>query len=194
MRGIHANIGYCVRICINSCRCLLIRGIRINESDCYGCYQPGQKHWLIILNKLPHILLLFGLSVTGSACVADKHANPINENQTLKGTAWSVEDIAGKGVVDMSHTTIEFTDDDRIVGDTGCNRYFGSVELAEASIKVGILAGTRMACVPALMDQERSFYQAINEATTWEIAETGLLHLRNADGVDQLRASRTTDP
>ncbi len=94
----------------------------------------------------------------------------------------------------MSHTTIEFTDDDRIVGDTGCNRYFGSVELAQGSIKVGILAGTRMACVPALMDQERSFYQAINEATSWEIAETGLLHLRNADGVDQLRASRTQDP
>ena len=94
-------------------------------------------------------MLLFGLSATGGACVADKHASPINENQTLKGTAWSVEDIAGKGVVDMSHTTIEFTDDDRIVGDTGCNRYFGSVELAEASIKVGILAGRRLKDVPS---------------------------------------------
>lgn len=147
-----------------------------------------------MLNKLPQILLLFGLSVAGSACVADKYTNPINEDQSLKGTAWSVEDIAGKGVIDMSHTTIEFTDDGRIAGDTGCNRYFGSVELAEGTIKVGILAGTRKACIPALMDQERSFYQAIDEVTSWEIAETGLLHLRNADGVDQLRASRTTDP
>ena len=147
-----------------------------------------------MLNKLPQILLLFGLSVAGSSCVADKYANPINEDQSLKGTAWSVEDIAGKGVVDMSHTTIEFTDDGRIAGDTGCNRYFGSVELAEGTIKVGILAGTRKACIPALMDQERSFYQAIDEVTSWEIADTGLLHLRNADGMDQLRASRTEDP
>ncbi len=144
-------------------------------------------------NKL-QFLLLFGFLLLASACTAGHNTNPLNKSQSLKATAWSVDDIAGKGVVDMSHTTIEFTDDGRIAGDTGCNRYFGGVELAEGTIKVGILAGTRKACIPALMDQERSFYQAIDEITSWEIAETGLLHLSNADGVDQLTASRTEDP
>ncbi len=121
-------------------------------------------------------------------------SNPISEKQTLTGTSWWVEDIGCKGVIDMSHTTIEFTGDGRLVGDTGCNRYFGGVEISEETITVGLLAGTRKGCAPALMDQERAFFQAMGQVVSWEIAETGLLHLRDEDGVSQIRASRTNTP
>ncbi len=43
------------------------------------------------------------------------------------------------------------------------------------------------------MDQEMAFYQAMGKVTSWAIAETGLLHLQNADGFDQLRVSRIED-
>jgi len=142
------------------------------------------------------IIALLSLSVV-TACESENVAEveeAMSVNQPLQGTSWWVEDIAGKGVVDMSHTTIEFTEEDRAGGDTGCNRYNGNVEINGDKLSFGPLAGTRKACAPALMDQESKFYQAIDNVVSWEIAETGLLHLRDAEGQTQIRAAATDDP
>jgi heat shock protein HslJ len=109
----------------------------------------------------------------------------------LEGTAWWVEDISGRGVIDNSHTTIEFTDDGRVIGDTGCNRYFGSYEAVAGLIHFGPLAGTRKACHAALMDQERAFFEAMTKISSWRIMETGLLHLSDKEGNDMIRAAAT---
>ena len=144
-------------------------------------------------------LMLFNLlflSAT-SSCATDamKQGSTVGaEAQSLPGTAWWVEDINGRGIIDNSHTTIEFTDDGRIVGDTGCNRYFGSIEISGSGINLGPLAGTRKACPGALMDQELRFYQAMEKVSQWEIAKTGLLHLCDAGGDDLIRAWATDDP
>ena len=53
-------------------------------------------------------------------------------------------------------------------------------------MSVGPLAGTRMACADSLMDQEIKFFQAMEKISSWEIAPAGLLHLRDANGKDQL--------
>jgi len=113
----------------------------------------------------------------------------MNKPQSLAGTAWWVEDIAGHGVIDMSHTTVEFTDDGRVGGDTGCNRYFGGVDISGSGMTFGPLAGTRKACAESLMDQEMKFYQAMGKVVSWEIAETGLLYLRDAEAASLIRAS-----
>jgi hypothetical protein len=44
------------------------------------------------------------------------------------------------------------------------------------------------------MNQETAFFKAINEVTSWELADTDLLYLRDADGKDQIRASQTENP
>jgi hypothetical protein len=44
------------------------------------------------------------------------------------------------------------------------------------------------------MDQEKRFYQTMEKVSQWEIAETRLLHLRDADGKDLIRAAATDDP
>ena len=123
--------------------------------------------------------------------LVERHVAANYDRQTLTGTVWWVEGINGKGVIDMSHTTIDFTEEGKVSGDSSCNRYFGGVEIAGASINVGDLAGTRKMCPPAQMDQERAFFESMAKVTSWEIAETGLLYLRDVDGVDQLRASRS---
>lgn len=120
----------------------------------------------------------------------EEEAVSVGEQATLAGSAWWVEDIAGRGVIDNSHTTIEFTADGRVSGDTGCNRYSGGVEVDGTTIKFGLMAGTLKACNEALMDQEMKFYQAVDKVVSWEIAETGLLHLRGDDARDQIRAFR----
>jgi len=145
-----------------------------------------QPNLLVDINKETSVTI----DNTNLVLLVERHAELIHEMESLTGTSWWVEDIAGKGVVDMSHTTIEFPEDGKVGGDTGCNRYFGGVEIDGASFKAGALAGTRKMCPPALMDQESGFYQVMGKVVSWEVAATGLLYLRDADGVDLLRASK----
>jgi len=134
--------------------------------------------------------------LTLTACAKDtrqQDKQAIQNQPSLTGTSWWVEDIAGKGVIDRSHTSIEFTEDGKVAGSTGCNRYFGSAEIDGSNISFGPLAGTRKMCPASLMDQEMKFFRAMGNVKSWEIADTDLLQLRDVDGKGQLRASRTDD-
>lgn len=109
---------------------------------------------------------------------------------TLVGTAWWVEDILGGGVIDSSRTTIGFTLDGIAAGNGGCNRFTGAYKLDGENISMGPFAGTMMACPEALMNQDRSFHEALEQVTSWRIdAQTGLLHLQNQAGETVIRAS-----
>ena len=138
-------------------------------------------HWIVLILTL--------LAITSCA-------NSTEVNMTefeLTDTEWWAEDIDGKGVIDTSHPTLHFLEVGRVAGDTGCNRYNGSVEISGASISFGPMAGTRKACAPSLMDQEMKFYQAIAKVVSWEVADTGLLHLKDADGKTVIRAWRVEE-
>jgi len=142
-----------------------------------------KTHWIVLL------LALLLLAITGFA-----NATEVNVTEfELTDTEWWVEDIDGKGVTDMSHTTLQFLEQGRVTGDTGCNRYGGSTEVSGTSISFGPMAGTRKACAPPLMDQEMKFYQAVAKVVSWEVADTGLLHLRDANGNTVIRAWRVEE-
>ena len=140
-------------------------------------------------HRIVLLLALLLLAITGFA-----NATEINMTEfELTDTEWWVEDIDGKGVIDMSHTTLQFLEQGGVAGDTGCNRYRGSAEVSGTSISFGPMAGTRKACAPSLMDQEMKFYQAIAKVVSWEVADTGLLHLKEANGNTIIRAWRVEE-
>lgn len=113
---------------------------------------------------------------------------------SLTGTSWLVEDIAGGGVIDRSAATVEFPEPGRVGGNASCNRYMGGYELDGDSITFGNLAGTMMACPEALMNQEQRFHQAMGSVTGWRIdSDTGLLHLLDEAGETVIRASAKSD-
>ncbi len=108
------------------------------------------------------------------------------------GTAWIADGINnGRGgvasLVEGTQVTATFRDDGRVTGTGGCNRYFGPYERAGEAIRVGPLAGTRMACPepPGAAEQEAAFLAAMERATTWSIQEDRL-ELRAADGALQV--------
>ena len=138
-------------------------------------------HWIVLLLAL--------LAITSFANATEVDMSDFE----LTGSEWWVEDIDGKGVIDRSHTTLHFLEQGAAAGDTGCNRYRGSAEISGASISFGPMAGTRKACVPALMDQETKFYQAIAKVVSWEVPDTGLLHLQDTDGNTVIRAWRVEE-
>lgn len=100
----------------------------------------------------------------------------------IDGTAWLVEDIAGRGVIDRAQTTISFDAPGRVSGSTGCNRYTGVATREGEALRFGPLAATKRACVPALMDQEQKFLSAMEAVRGYAVDANGLLHLRGATG------------
>ena len=61
--------------------------------------------------------------------------------------------------------------DGRASGSSGCNKLMGSyTHAAPDALRVGPLAGTRMACPPAIMAQETALATAFGSATRYRIA------------------------
>ena len=94
------------------------------------------------------------------AVVVDAVTERIPEAAGLVG-AWLLEDLAGQGVIDMAQTTIVFDGEGRASGNGGCNRYTGSYTFENGKLVFGPLAGTKMMCPEAVMDQEDRFHDAL---------------------------------
>lgn len=75
--------------------------------------------------------------------------------------AWLLEDMSGRGVVDMVQTTIEFDGSGGVYGGGGCNRFTGTYTFEDQTLAFGPLATTKMMCPEAVMDQEDRFLRAL---------------------------------
>jgi len=88
-------------------------------------------------------------------------------SERLEGPTWLAEDIKGGGVIDNAQTTVSFAAGGKVTGSGGCNRLFGTATVAGETLTFGGIGTTRMACVPALMDQERKFLDALAATRTF---------------------------
>jgi len=145
------------------------------------------------------VVLALALAACGSGAKQDGAADSARSTvgagaegeHDLKGTAWQLEDLGGRGVIDNSMVTLEFPEAGRVAGRGGCNRYFGSVELDGESIKFGQMGATRMACAEALMDQEGRYLKALESAQRYTLSGDELL--LHGPGLDKpLRFTRRT--
>jgi putative lipoprotein len=108
----------------------------------------------------------------------------------LIGTSWLAEDIGGRGVIDNAQTTITFDAEGSVAGSGGCNRYFGPVTIEGSAISFGDFGATRMACVPALMDQEQKFFDALAATQSYRFDDPGnKLVFLGEDGTTLVRFS-----
>jgi len=100
----------------------------------------------------------------------------------LRGAEWVVEDIGGGGIIDSSRVSMRFGDDGRVAGLASCNRYSGAYELSAEGLTLGRMVTTKMACAPALMQQEQRFLGLLAQVRRFEISADGALVLVAADG------------
>jgi len=87
---------------------------------------------------------------------------------SLLGTAWRLEDLAGAGVLDRVQATLEFVEAGRTGGLGSCNRFNGVVTIEGDSIRFGGIAATRRACPEAVMRQETQYFAALQDAERYE--------------------------
>ena len=91
--------------------------------------------------------------------------------QSLVDTAYSVTSITVDGAERevLGPVEVAFTADTISVA-TPCNGMSGPVNYSESALTVGPLASTKMACEPALMEQDQVIANALAANPTWQLA------------------------
>ena len=114
------------------------------------------------------LLSLFLTALVAAGCASSGALGDAPDRAV--GPTWQLVTL-GNDAPD-AEATITFGDDGRVFGTTGCNRYFGSYELAsDGALALSQVGSTRMACPPAEMAQEARFLDALNGAE--RVAVTG---------------------
>lgn len=131
---------------------------------------------------MPKHLTLVAAAILLGAC---SHKEPVTtvDPKSLGGAPWILEDLLGAGVIDNSHTTLQFMPSGKVSGNGGCNRYTGSVTIKGRAITFTPMAATMMACAEALMDQETKYFAALTQADSIGMDKTGalLIHVKGQD-------------
>lgn len=114
------------------------------------------------------------------AACGQKKPVPVVDPKSLGGDPWVLEDLLGHGVIDNSHTTLQFMPSGKVNGSGGCNKYTGSVAFKGQAITFTPMAATMMACAPALMDQETRYFDALTKADSVAMDKNGalLIHVK----------------
>ncbi len=131
--------------------------------------------------------MLFGVFAVISGCGGYGTSSPVEPDSVTLSGMWQVESIDQGGIIDNSMITIEFDDDNRIVGSTGCNRYSGLIAITDDNITVSNILSTRKACAPAMMMQEQRFLAALNEITHYQISLDTWLIVADHDNNERLK-------
>ena len=120
------------------------------------------------------IILVAALALCGCAAAYDRQ---------LGGAEWRAVDINGAPVLPEAAPTLRL-DSGRASGNASCNRFSGSYQLMRGRerLRFGPLAATRMACAPAVMDQERNYLAILEFARSYDFYGDGSLSLIAPDG------------
>ncbi len=97
---------------------------------------------------------------------------------TLEDTYWALIELDGEPIAVAANDRAPYLElnskKSSAFGFGGCNRFFGSYEATDGSLKLGALGATRMAC-PEGMDREQELFTALAATTRYEIRGSELL-------------------
>ena len=122
-----------------------------------------------------------GGSLLVAGCMTSAGADP-GSYQQLVGKEWIVEDIAGRGVIDDARASLRFGQDGRLSGSGSCNRIIAAFAVNGSKLNISKAGLTRMACPPAVMDQERRLVDVLNAVQSYQVDPTGALVLTSSTG------------
>ncbi len=101
-----------------------------------------------------------------------------NKTASLGGK-WRLSKLAGLSIPDDINpgdvAYLEFSDNGKLSGKTGCNNMSSSYTQNESSLKFGIAAGTMMACPPDLSQIEITMHKMLAQTQSFEISNNTLI-------------------
>ena len=129
------------------------------------------------------LALLLPLLLPLAGCAGDSKQGQAGDG-SIVGPVWTAQEIAGAPVTGEAPVTLQLGADGRASGRGGCNGFGGSYTLAGDALSFSPLAATRMACAPALMDQEQRYFDTLAKVTHYAVADDGALLLETAEGTE----------
>lgn len=93
----------------------------------------------------------------------------------LTGTSWRVEELAGEAVPAEAEGTLDFPEPGKLAGRAFCNRFSGKAEISGASIHIGPLMATKMACGQDASARESRYFELLYKAERFAIDGPTLL-------------------
>lgn len=106
-----------------------------------------------------------------------------NQKMTLENTSWQLMATGQSLPRSQKPITLTFSENNRLAGSSGCNRYMGSFKVKGNQFELkSPLASTRMACPEALMKREKQFLEALSAAKSYQINNKGELEIQYGDG------------
>lgn len=127
-------------------------------------------------------ILLAATLLAGCAASPASTPNPLPSAPSLAGTNWTAATIDDGPLAPGDPPTAAFGADNRVSGDSSCNRYTGPYFQTATSLTFGDLASTRRACLDeARARQELRVFSILRGATEGRI-EGGRLIIRGPVG------------
>jgi len=120
------------------------------------------------------MLFLAGLAFVNLKGMKNQSDTAVTKISDISDTAWRPTHIGDMRLQEASKMVIQFNSDGSVAGHTGCNRFFGSYQIAEGTINIGPLGATRMACPEPGNSFEISFLEALQSAYTLSRAKSHL--------------------
>jgi heat shock protein HslJ len=118
------------------------------------------------------------------------------QNTNLDGTSWNVTGYnngqeAVASLIADTLITVEFSADGKVAGSAGCNRFKGTYETQDLTIKIGLLATSKSMCLApdGIMTQEAQFLKAMEQAATYQVSGS-TLDLLDANGARLVSMSK----
>lgn len=130
-------------------------------------------------------LAIMSLAIVVAACSGGASSTG-GTGGTIEGTTWKLASYAADGkTTDVpSGVTADATfADGKVHGSTGCNVYVGPATVSGATLKVGALATTQIACQGDAATVEKAYLAALASAATFTATKEALTIYNSANAV-----------
>ncbi|HZG09697.1 MAG TPA: META domain-containing protein [Allosphingosinicella sp.] len=102
-------------------------------------------------------------------------------NYNIRGPEWQAQDVNGVPLAGTRPLTLRL-DGKNASGNSGCNSFSADVRISEERLQFGPIASTRMACEPAVMEQEQRYLAILGAARSYSRYGNGSISLIAPDG------------
>jgi putative lipoprotein len=140
-------------------------------------FSTTENHPVITHGAPDSLEILLRSVVGGESGARETDASTTIRPTRLEGTAWLLEDLTGRGVMDILQSTVRFETGGRVGGMAGCNQFTGSYTVRGDSLHLGPLAATQKMCPESVMDQESRFLDLLSKVDRYLIDDVGFLVL-----------------
>jgi heat shock protein HslJ len=144
------------------------------------------------MNQRRSVAVILGAALLAGALpgLASAQDEVAAEPYPAEGIAWQLDSYAADGVavdVPAEVTVTLYLSDGDVVGNAGCNSYFGSYIIDATSLSFPTpLASTLMLCEGPGQDIETTYLATLSTVAGWTIDEVGALRLSDAEGTEIL--------